>query len=179
MTLDEVKNFMRHISSYYKLGLEKWRIEEWYKTLKNYKKEDLYERFESHKNSTATEAPKLLLLIEGLEKIPESAKELICVCHFCGSQIATERCLTSIKQHEDRCRSIQYLKKIYRKYFNREIRDIEKLYEMDNQEFLLKHDEVLKELLKVPTLDENDQFCICKYLNLDSKESRNIAITRS
>lgn len=40
-----------------------------------------------------------------------------------------------IHEHEDRCRSIKYLQRIYRKYFRRELEDLAKLYNMANKDF--------------------------------------------
>lgn len=181
MTEKETIALMHRISSYFSFSLEKYKIQEWYKVLSEYDNDEVNKQLDAHLKSEATEAPKLHLLVKHLEKKNERrAKDFVSVCKFCGSKIATNIDLISIKRHEERCRSVQYLKRVYRKYFNREIENEDELYTMDDREFNANYDQVLKKLLTIPTLSESENYCINKYFNkdFDSEDIKNIAVAK-
>ncbi len=168
MNEKQVVSLMHRIASYFPFSLEKYKIDEWHKVLSEYDVNEVNKQLDAHLKSEATEAPKLHLLIKHLEKTNERRPiDFVCICKFCGSKIATRNDLISIKRHEERCRSIQYLKRVYRKYFNREIENEDDLYALDDRAFNANYDQVLKKLLTIPTLSESEKYCINKYFNKD------------
>ena len=55
--------------------------------------------------------------------------------------------MLEIREHEDRCRSIRYLQRLYSKYFNRTLGELEKLYNIPKKEFDEQYIKVMEKAL--------------------------------
>lgn len=105
MTKTEVIKFMEVIKSYYQNFLmEDYVINEWYRQLSKYEKNDVYKKFEEHlKSDYQDKPPKLHYLIKYL-KTPEEKEKAkkapyLVACNLCGRYMA----LTEYNEHYDKC----------------------------------------------------------------------------
>lgn len=105
MTRTEVVDFMKVIKAYYQnFIVEDYVIDEWYKQLSKYEKDDVYEKFEEHlKGDYQTQPPKLHYLTKFL-KTPEEkekAKKVpyLVACNLCGKFMS----LDEYTEHYDKC----------------------------------------------------------------------------
>ena len=64
-------------------------------------------------------------------------------CQFCGRVLT----FLELQQHEARCRSVKYLQRLYEKYFNRKLADLEMLYNLADKEFNEKYIKVMERAL--------------------------------
>ena len=74
MTKEETKNLFRRIKSHYQeFSIDEFKLDEWYKELKQYSYEDVTSRFELHLSSEeyGQLSPKLWFLKKGLRTIDE------------------------------------------------------------------------------------------------------------
>lgn len=126
-------------------------VNEWERLMEPYDYEDVkrnLEEFLKNENNYGRE-PDAYQLIRGLlttKEKEENAKGRA-YCMFCNRLLP----MTELHQHEDRCRSIKYLQKVYRNYFSRELEDLPKLYDMNNQEFEKAYMYVLEKALPMVT----------------------------
>ena len=142
MTRNDVNNLVKIIQvhrPYFvtRLGDEIYKdlINEWTHIMEPYDYEDIkgnLEKFLMNENNYGKD-PDAYQLIRGLltTKDKEENSKGKVYCMFCKRIMSR----LEIHQHEDRCRSIKYLQRIYRKYFKRELEDLAKLYNMANKDF--------------------------------------------
>ena len=142
MTRNDVNNLVKIIQvhrPYFvtRLGDEIYKelVNEWARLMEPYDYEDVkanLENFLMNENNYGRE-PDAYQLIRGLltTKDKEENSKGKVYCMFCN-RIMTR---LEIHDHEDRCRSVKYLKRLYKKYFKRELEDIEGLYRMPNEDF--------------------------------------------
>ena len=126
-------------------------VNEWTRLMEPYDYEDVkhnLEEFLKNENNYGRE-PDAYQLIRGLltteDKKTNSLGRVSCM--FCGRWFNR----LEIHEHEDRCRSIKYLQKVYRNYFSRELEDLPKLYDMNNQDFEKAYMYVLEKALPMVT----------------------------
>lgn len=97
---------------------------EWYLQLEEYDYEDVESKLNSFLTDERNEnkIPNPYMLKSGLYKTKQKFKdsEVRVRCMFCGKVVEY---YNELNKHEDRCRSIKYLKSIYPRYFNRTIDD--------------------------------------------------------
>lgn len=142
MTRNDVNNLVKIIQvhrPYFvtRLGDEIYKelVNEWTRIMQPYDYEDVkanLEKFLMNESNYGRE-PDAYQLIRGLltTKDKEENSKGKVYCMFCN-RIMTR---LEIHDHEDRCRSVKYLKRLYKKYFKRELEDIEGLYRMPNDDF--------------------------------------------
>lgn len=117
---------------------------EWERIMSPYEFEDIrnnLEKFLKDENNFGKE-PDAYQLIRGLLTI-EDKKEGNngkVQCMFCGRVMSR----LEIHKHEDRCRSIKYITKLYKRYLKRELADKRVLYDMEDKEFNEKYIHVLE-----------------------------------
>lgn len=110
-------------------------MSEWERIMGPYDYEDIkdnLEKFLKDENNYGRE-PDAYQLIRGLFTIEDKNTNSLgrVTCQFCGRVFNR----LEVYEHEDRCRSIKYLKKLYRNYLLRELEDIQALYSMKNEDF--------------------------------------------
>lgn len=105
MTKSEVVDFMKVIKAYYQNFLvEDYVVDEWYKQLSKYEKDDVYEKFEEHlKGDYQTQPPKLHYLTKYLKTPEEKEKSkqvpYLVACNLCGNFMS----LDEYNEHYDKC----------------------------------------------------------------------------
>lgn len=126
-------------------------VNDWTRIMGAYDYEDVFDNLETffkNENNYGKD-PDAYQLIRGLltieDKKTNSLGEVSCM--FCGRWFNR----LEIHEHEDRCRSIKYLQKVYRNYFSRELEDLPKLYDMNNQDFEKAYMYVLEKALPMVT----------------------------
>lgn len=145
MTKEQTKNLFRRIKSHYQeFSIDDFKVDEWYKELKDYDYEDITRRFELHLNSEeyGQVLPKLWFLKKNLLTIDEKKESKVykypVVCQLCGKEIN----LRGYDQHYAKCSAINYMqtqiKKIYGKDTPREV-----LEKLTDEEFNIKYDTLL------------------------------------
>lgn len=110
-------------------------LNEWERIMGPYDFEDIkgnLEKFLINENNYGKD-PDAYQLVRGLltTKDKEENSKGKVYCMFCKRIMSR----LEIHQHEDRCRSIKYLQRIYKNYFKRELDDLARLYNMANKEF--------------------------------------------
>ena len=139
------------------------------KTLYQYDCEDVIKKL---KNCMAMEQfqfqpPTIDYLIRDLTKNQDKVdfNKTFIYCQFC------KRIFNSIEvlhKHEDRCRSVRYIVRQYKKYLNREVNKRE-LYEMSDEDFDEKYDKLLR-FIEQHTTDEKEKKVIGFIFKVPSKE---------
>ena len=158
MTRNDVNDLIRIIQvhrPYFvtRLGDEIYKdtVNEWTRLMEPYDYEDVknnLENFLKNENNYGKE-PDAYQLIRGLltTKDKEENSKGKAYCMFCNRLLP----LTELHEHEDRCRSIKYIEKLYRKYFNRQLVDKPELYRMRNTDFDKAYIKVLEKVLPMVT----------------------------
>ena len=117
MTKQEVIHFMQKIKAYYDyFQMEDYKINEWYDKLKKYDLEDVYRKFDQHLNGELKDSPpKLHYITRYLLTPEEKAKDrndYLIECNLCGRTMTLSR---YNNDHYDRCSSINYLLRNFKK----------------------------------------------------------------
>ena len=86
-------------------------------------------------------------------------------CQFCNRMFNS---IETLHKHEDRCRSVRYIARQYKKYLNREVNKRE-LYEMSDEEFDEKYDKLLK-FIEMRSTDEREKEIISFIFKVPTKE---------
>lgn len=133
MTIQETKEFMDRIRSYYySFIVDTFTTMEWYQQLKDYSAKDINERFNLHLRSETygDYIPKISFLIKGLRKENDPGidkTKLFVKCNKCNHLYA----LADKKKHDDLCCDIDFFNFLSEKYTGKSI-DKEKCFEMPN-----------------------------------------------
>lgn len=120
---------------------------DWFNQLKEYDYEDVKSKLDSffatEKNLYAI--PSSYYLKEGLYKSTQKFQpgKIYCRCQVCGRlfehsfEKRNDMARNPLTIHEDRCRSVRYLKKLYKDYFNRAIDETTEndLFRMSEEKF--------------------------------------------
>ena len=111
--------------------------------------------------------PTLEYLIKDLVKIQDKVdfNKTFIYCQFCNRIFNS---IETLHKHEDRCRSVRYIVRQYKKYFNREVNKRE-LYEMSDEDFDEKYDKLLR-FIEQHTTDEKEKKVIGFIFKVPSKE---------
>lgn len=122
-------------------------IVEWERIMENYEFEDVknnLETFLKNENNYGKD-PDAYILIKGLYTKEEKKEQIkgSVGCMFCKRLLP----MNQIKEHENRCRSINYLKRLYKKYFKKELEDVANLYSISNDVFDKAYIRVLEKVL--------------------------------
>lgn len=80
-----------------------------------------------------------------MEQKKENNKGKI-ACQFCGRYLP----ILEMRKHEDRCRSVKYLKRLYKDYFNKEL-EVKDLYNLNDETFDKSYIKVLEKVLPMIT----------------------------
>lgn len=148
MTNEEIKNLLEECCGLYSSHRTMYQdpkvSKEWFTTLKNYDKKDIYSALERHKEGSYSRMPIVLSdLIRNLPtiKIKEQNdyEKFSVYCKNCGRIIP----YTESDKHEERCRSVEYIIAQYKKWFNKEITS-SYLWSLPDYEFEEKYNQLLK-----------------------------------
>ena len=120
---------------------------EWYRILKNYDYQDVVDNLEKWLGDSENKyfLPDVYVLVADLHTTEEKNKpfNFKVMCRHCKKWFP----YNTSKEHEDRCGSIEYIIKNYKKLFNKELsREI--LWELKEEEFEERYNESLKLFLK-------------------------------
>lgn len=131
---------------------------EWYKVLKSYDYEDISDSLDNWLKQESHDGfiPNVYELTRNCYTIEEKNRptDFKCSCNYCGKFIT----FRDFDKHEKRCRSINYVFRTNKKYFNREI-DKEELQKLNEEEFddiYYKYLELLEK--KVPIFSQEHEF---------------------
>ena len=156
--------FMKRIKSHYQeFIVDDFKVDEWYKELKDYDFEDVNKKLESHLRSEqyGDSIPKLFFLTKWLEKSKDKGKRLCCEvgCPICKQWFDVDE----LHSHYERCSSVNYLNKKSLEYKGEEL-DKELYLNMSYEDFNKKYDEIC-EYIRKHTKDEDEKKYITNYLN--------------
>ena len=115
-------------------------VKDWYKILKNYEFNDITNSLDYYMKNYTEYPPKVYNLIKGYQTIEykQLLKTANTRCQFCGATIDFND-----TKHEDRCRSIEFIKSVVKRFKNQDI-DIKRYIEMDDEEFNKYHLSAIK-----------------------------------
>lgn len=145
MTKEQTKNLFRRIKSHYQeFTVDDFKVDEWYKELKDYDYEDITKRFELHLNSEdyGQVVPKLWFLKKGVLTIAEKKESKVykcsVICQICKEAIPVR----GYDIHYSKCSSIDYMQRMIKKIYNQETpRSV--LEKLSDEEFKRKYDTLL------------------------------------
>lgn len=164
MSESETKELLNFFNAYYpnfKSNSEMIKI--WATELSQYDFDDVKGKVNEllELNDFIYTSPPLKIITRDLQKVKDKIdfKKMILYCKICNKEFNN---YDKLILHEDRCRSIKYIKKQYLKLANK-IVDEKKLYEMSNKEFDKNYNNFLKTVLKTST-DEKEKIIITKIL---------------
>lgn len=145
MTEEQTKNLFRRIKSHYQeFAIDDFKIDEWYKELKDYDYEDITRRFELHLNSEdyGQVIPKLWFLKKNLSTIEEKKESKVykcsVICQICGEEIP----FRGYDTHYAKCSAIDYMQKQIKKIYGKDT-PRELLERMTDEEFNIKYNTLL------------------------------------
>lgn len=173
MERKDVSIIMKRIKSHYQeFIVDDFKLEEWYKELKDYSLDDVMEKLDLHLKSEqyGNQIPKVYFLTKYLTKEKEKNKkvQINVNCQLCGKKVSLE----DYENHYDRCSSIDYLDNQYFKYFEKRLEENKKeqLYLVDNDIFNEKYDKMLQYILS--HTDNKDEInYISKYFEYKDEEN--------
>lgn len=132
---------------YQEFIIDDYKIEEWHKELLNYDFEDVNEQLDKHLRSEqyGSFIPKLYFLTKYLKTVDEknTNKQYFFRCSECGKIT----CLNDFDSHMDKCNSINYLIKVSKKYYGKEVTR-EQLEKLSNEEFQRKYWQIVENIDK-------------------------------
>lgn len=175
MEKKQVIKFMQRIKSHYQeFIVDDFKIDEWYKELKDYTEEDVNKKLDQHLNSEqyGSMIPRVNFLTKYLTKEKDKGKQLIGSkqCHICMKFINLEE----FEKHFDRCSSVDYLNRRNIQYFNKPI-DKEKYMTMEQKEFDEKYNKMCYYIFE-HTQDVREKYCLEHYLMSLHKTQENLGI---
>lgn len=163
MTLEETSNLLDKIKLYRpyfaghldKTGLIQLK-KEWFDKLESYDTEDINSKLEEFlkDGDNLNKQPDVYQLIKNCKtKKQKQNQSIITSCKFCGRWLEYK----DLHEHQDRCRSINYIKRLYLKYFpNREV-PLKELYEISNEEFDSNYYKILEIVSSKLTGEEKER----------------------
>lgn len=154
MTVQETNLFLKRIKQYYNdFIIDDFKVEEWYKQLKDYDVQDINNRLDKHlKSETYGDyPPKLNYIVMGLTKAKDKGviKEYFVICNNCGETLN----YNDYEEHYRKCSAVDYVIREIKKYSNKEVTR-KQLLDLDDKAFWNKYDALL-ELIK-SRLPDND-----------------------
>lgn len=146
--LERIKIFRNSFTYGFDEYLKTKMVDEWEKVLRNYDANDLNDSLDAFVKNEENRGkiPDLFQLIKNVLTIEDKKCKgnFFTYCKFCGKKLDYK---FECRNHEDRCRSIKYISKIYIKYFNRELEQLDEMYKMNKKEFDEKYVQLLKKIL--------------------------------
>ena len=137
MKQTEIIEMIKKIDRTYKTDYagDKEIVNDWFKVLKNYEFSDISKSLDYYMKNYTNYPPKVYDLIRGYstidsKKLLDGAKTR---CIFCGEIIKIDD-----KKHEDKCRSIEFIKRAVKRFKNQDI-VVEKYRNMGEVEFNKYH----------------------------------------
>lgn len=122
-------------------------VTDWTRIMGPYDYEDIFNNLESFLKEERNygKDPDAYQLIRGLLTIEDKKTNSLgrVACQFCGRWFNR----LELADHEDRCRSVKYLKKVYKKYLNSNLNVNKELYEMNQEEFDKRYINTLEKAL--------------------------------
>ena len=157
MTIKETNDFMERIKQHYQeFVIDDYKIEEWYKELKDYDYQEVNAKLEEHLRNEqyGTSIPKVYFLTKYLTKEKDKNKyntsNIIVRCQICGKKIR----MNLYDKHYERCSSVEYLDIQSRRLYNKNL-DKQKLRDMPDDSFNKIYNKVLVDLLE--TTDDKEE----------------------
>lgn len=163
MELKEVSMLLKRIKSHYQeFIVDDFKVNEWYKELKDYSLEDVMEKLEQHLKSEqyGSQIPKVYFLTKYLIKEQEKNKKLVGnqQCNICHKMINIDE----FETHFDRCSSVDYLNRRSIDYFEKPI-DKEKYMNMEQRLFDEKYNKMCYYIFE-HTQNAQEKYCLEHYL---------------
>ena len=122
-------------------------VNDWERIMGPYDYEDIFNNLENFlkEEKNYGKEPDAYQLIRGIltKEDKKTNKSGRVSCQFCGRWFNR----LEVYKHEDRCRSVKYLDRMYRKLLNRQLLNKKELYEMNDKEFDEKYIKSLEYLL--------------------------------
>ena len=173
MEKKQVINFMQRIKSHYQeFVIDDFKIDEWYKELKDYSEADVNAKLDNHLNSEeyGSQIPKVHFLTKYLKKEQDKEKEIkgSIQCTICHKFINKDE----YERHYDRCSSVDYLNRRNIDYFNKSI-DKDKYMTMEQREFDDKYNKMAYYIFE-NTKSPMEKYCLEQYLMGLHKNQENI-----
>lgn len=144
MTVQETNNFLKRIKQYYNdFIVDDFKVEEWYKQLKEYDAQDVNDRLDKHLKSEiyGDYPPKLNYIVAGILKTKDkdAVKRYVIQCANCGKALD----YFNYDEHIRRCNSTDYVIKEMKKYLNKDVTR-EQLNKLSDATFWDKYDAMLE-----------------------------------
>lgn len=171
MNKKEVKDLFAYLSASYKDYVFKPElIEYWEQELSQYDYEDIKNRLKElmSEERYAYQPPLLEAITKGLIKKHNKVdfSQLTYFCMFCRRPFNDRK---EFEEHQDRCRSIKYIERQYKRFNWGEVKDKVEMYNMSEEEFDTKYKIILRKVQSLTT-DEMEKQGIEFIFNPPSQE---------
>ena len=172
MTKREVCDLIDFLSSHYKyFEPTKGMIDSWYEVLECYDKNDVKRSLENlmSEDKFQNQPPTVYLVVKGLSKSLEKVdiSDVTMFCSKCGRGFHTRE---ELEKHFDRCFSVQYIIREYKKHFGKEL-DKRVLYELSEKDFKEKYESLLTYIMN-NTKDDAERMRINFYFNQPNQDEQ-------
>ena len=173
MDKKEVKELFNYLEqNYSNFEYDKSKFDYWFNELQQYDNDDVRERLKDLMSDERYnyQPPFLETIVKGLTK--KSGKldfsQLVYYCKFCRRGFNDRK---ELDNHEDRCRSIKYIERQYKRFNLEKIDNAKKreLYELSEEEFDRQYKLILKYVMQ-QTTDESEKTRISFIFNPPSQE---------
>ncbi len=162
MTREEITRLIEECKAFYSVYRTMYEDEnirlQWFRTLKNYDKNDIYASLKRHKEGAYSRSPIVLNdLVRDLRTISEKEKSKFenykTYCKICGRALP----FLEASKHEDRCRSTEYMIAQYKKWFKKDLTTRE-LWALSEEEFSRRYDELLRYIATYSNSEQEKEF---------------------
>lgn len=170
MNKQEVIELLRYLEmSYTNFGDVQSKVPYWCQDLQYYSYDDVKNRLDElmQMKEFATNSPTLSRIVGPLTKIKDKVmnSDLIYFCPICKRSFEN---YDEMQIHQDKCRSVQYIIKQYRRFGLGEV-DKKYLYQLSEEEFDIRYKKLLK-LVQERTTDEREKKVIGFIFNPPKEE---------
>lgn len=165
MKNNEILDLIKLIDRVYKTDYARSKdiVNDWTKVLKQYEFKDMSVSLENYMKNYTNYPPKVYELTRGFRTI--EAKKIIANsktrCQFCMKLINIDD-----KEHEDRCRSVLFIRSAVRRFKNQEI-DLEKYRAMSDEEFN-KYYKAAQKLIIENSTNQNEVEILKKCIDINN-----------
>lgn len=171
MNNEQVKEIILYLkNSYSNYDFKKELVDYWKQELSQYDYEDVKNKLKElmSEDRYAYQPPLLEALTRGITKKHNKVdfNELVYFCMFCRRPFNDRN---EFEEHQDRCRSIKYIERQYKRFNWGEVRNKAEMYNMSEEEFDEKYKIILRKVQNATT-DEMEKRRIEFIFNPPSQE---------
>ena len=178
MTRDEITQLLEECKGLYSTYRSMYEDEkvakEWFKTLKDYDKKDIYDNIQIHKSGNYNRQPIVLNdLVRDLETISEKESQKLenyqVFCPICDKTFPYSK----FKKHEDRCRSTDFILNNYRRWLKKGV-TASYWWALTDDEFDKKYEQLLNYIYNHTDNAKEKGMIACMFAQANEEENQSV-----